>query len=333
MKQALGTVTNAFDRLGDQITTLESQSLDMKAAGQLRQLQSNLEKQIDKHKKEVESLRISLQSKIKESVEEKIRTELCDVIKSSVREQVEERVRQQLTLQIPDKLRKEVISHKRQILELKTSLHNSEARRYNALQTIPDPKARLRPLLRPLPTPEQSPVIIISHFDSVANSTMATPTSAYPNHFNYKVPAPTPIKRVTSSSLRSAFIPDTVPPTPSSLFPRDLAALFALSQEDTKKLLREYGLDSAVSSPVRPRPRGLSIVNEEDTVFSDSEKGGGEEEEDEGDPDAHAQDMNKFMAHIGVPFLMIPAPKEKLDPTAPMSAKSRRKMLTPLIIK
>jgi len=164
---------------------------------------------------------------------------------------------------------------------------------------VPGPNARLRPLLRPLPTPEQSPVILISHFDSVTNSTLATPTSAFPNNFNYKVPAPTPIKRVTSSSLRSALISDTVPPTPSSLFPRDLSALFALSQEDTRKLLREYGLDSAVSSPVRPRPRGLSIVNEEDTVSSE-EMGGGEEEEEEEDSDAHAQDMNKFMAHIGV---------------------------------
>jgi len=30
---------------------------------------------------------------------------------------------------------------------------------------------------------------------------------------------------------------------------------------------------------------------------------------------------------------MIPAPKEKVDETAPLSSKSRRKLLTPLIIK
>ncbi|KDR75746.1 hypothetical protein GALMADRAFT_226392 [Galerina marginata CBS 339.88] len=325
MKTALVSMTSAFDRLGTQTEKMMSLSLDIKAAEQLRQVQSTLEQQIIRHKAEIQTLRSSLQAKIKEAVEEKIRAQMYDIVKSSIQQEVEEKVREQLSVQIPEDLRQQVISHKRQILEVKTTLHNSEARRYNALQTIPGPNARLRPLLRPLPTPEQSPVILVSQSSSVGGSTLATPTSAFP-----RVPAPTPIKRIASNSLRSA-LPETVPPTPSHLFPRDLGALFALSQDDARRLLREYGLDSAAASPAteNAKPRGLASVDEEgDALDSDGEKAGEE------DPDAHAKYLNTFMAHIGVPFLMIPAPKEKVDESAPLSSRSRRRrLLTPLIIK
>jgi hypothetical protein len=69
--------------------------------------------------------------------------------------------------------------------------------------------------------------------------------------------------------------------------------LFALSQEDARRLLRDYGLSSVTASPINenPKPRGLPSVDEE--PLSDSEKG------NEG-TEAHAQDMNVFMKHIGV---------------------------------
>lgn len=167
-----------------------------------------------------------------------------------------------------------------------------EARHHNSLQTVLGPNARLRPLLRPLPTPEQSPIILISRSSSLGNSTLATPITALP-----QVPAPTPIKRVTSSSLRSALLPETVPPTPSVHFPRDLSALFALSQDETRRLLREYGLDSATSSPAKEtmRPRGLSIVTEESANAGHDDKFDPEE-----GSEAHAKDMNKLMSHFGV---------------------------------
>lgn len=153
---------------------------------------------------------------------------------------------------------------------------------YNALQTMPDLNAPLRPLLRPLPTPEQSPVVIsISRSSSLGYSTLPTPATVFPQG-----PAPTPIRRTASNPFR--LISDTVPPSPSPYFPRDMTTLFALNPEETKRLLREYGLTSATTSPTAEhptRPRGLSIVNEDAA---------------EEDPDIHARDLNKFMAHIGV---------------------------------
>jgi hypothetical protein len=120
----------------------------------------------------------------------------------------------------------------------------------------------------------------------MGNSTLATPATAFP--FG---PAPTPIRR-SRSGVAGLQVTETVPPTPSQFFPRDLSALFALSQEETRRLLKDYGLSSATASPIKEntKPR-LPIVDEE--ALSDSEKGNE-------DPEAHAQDMNAFMKHIGV---------------------------------
>jgi len=128
----------------------------------------------------------------------------------------------------------------------------------------------------------------------MGTSTLATPATAFPHG-----PAPTPIRR-SRSGVTGLQVAETVPPTPSRLFPRDLSSLFALSQGDARRLLRDYGLSSATASPINenPKPRGLPSVDEE--PLSDSEKGN----EDKGneDTEAHAQDMNVFMKHIGVRF-------------------------------
>jgi hypothetical protein len=89
-----------------------------------------------------------------------------------------------------------------------------------------------------------------------------------------------------------------VPPTPSPRFPRDLKSLFQLGFQDAKALLREYGLSSGVSSPTTPNPRGLPDVS-----TSGSSDANGNTNDDEG----HVKDMNKFMAHIGVCYVLLDA--------------------------
>lgn len=153
--------------------------------------------------------------------------------------------------------------------------------------------APLRPLLRPLPTPEQSPVVLapISRSTSIdKNSVLPTPTSAYPH-----VPAPTPIRRIASNPSRE-------PPTASALFPPDLRTLFAMDPEHTRQLLRDYGLVSESPTPVLetpPKDKALPVITEETTSTRDKAIPLGQNEE------AHVADMNKFMAHIGVRFIVI----------------------------
>lgn len=80
-------------------------------------------------------------------------------------------------------------------------------------------------------------------------------------------------------------LPDVEPPTPSPLFPRNLADLFSLNPDEARTLASEYGLvrptdDSPILSPHQTRtPNSAS-------------------------PDGDSQDreinLNRFMAHIGV---------------------------------
>lgn len=161
-----------------------------------------------------------------------------------------------------------------------------EARRYNAsLQS--SSTARLRPLLRPLPTPEQSPTIII-----IEHSTLNSPVSAMPS---ITAPAPTPIKRSISNPFRGAHRLEATTPTSSSLFPPDLKTLFKLGAEETRTLLRQYGLVSGAPSPITPKPRGLANVNENEGTSGSSDANA-----ETSDAACHVEDMNKFMAHIGV---------------------------------
>lgn len=71
-----------------------------------------------------------------------------------MQEKVKERVRVQLIAQIPNNLRQEINSNKRQILQVKTTIHNSEARRKNSRVETKTSES-LSPLLRPSLTTAQ----------------------------------------------------------------------------------------------------------------------------------------------------------------------------------
>ena len=57
-----------------------------------------LDDQIARQKVEVEDLGDKLRTKIKEAVQEKIRTQLYDIVKASVGEKVEEKVREEVKI-------------------------------------------------------------------------------------------------------------------------------------------------------------------------------------------------------------------------------------------
>lgn len=129
----------------------------------------------------------------------------------------------------------------------------------------------------------------MSRSTSVDNpSILPTPSSAYPH-----VPAPTPIRRIASNPTRE-------PPTVSALFPPDLRTLFALGPEQTRQLLRDYGLVSESPTPLietPPKDKGLPAIDEEVSSTRAKNEHLGENEE------THLADMNRFMAHIGVLLL------------------------------
>lgn len=84
------------------------------------------------------------------------------------------------------------------------------------------------------------------------------------------------------------------PPTPSPLFPRDLKSLFALGPDATRRLLRDYGIDSKdEQSPATDEPRPKAALR---SSIPESLTGSPLELDDE----HHEQDIHRFMFHIGV---------------------------------
>lgn len=167
----------------------------------------------------------------------------------------------------------------------------SEARRHNANIRPTQP---LRPLLRPLPTPQQSPTCIVKRMLPPTTPMDPSPLSAFPR---LKVPAPTPI----ATSSHCLMIPggsnqyiQVTPPTPSPLFPRDLKSLFALGPDAARRLLRDYGIDGKdEQSPATDEPCPKAAPR---SSIPESPIGSPLESDDE----HHEQRIHRFMFHIGV---------------------------------
>ena len=280
---------------------------------------------------ELESLKATMEARIKNAVAVQLKSEMTSMIREMVTEIVKEKVREevcasvfllmrrrltksfQLDARIPNDLRESSFDHQRQMLQVQTDLHNSEARRYNASLQSPSINVPLRPLLRPVPTPEQSPypILVTSATDSMPSSASALPIGSFPTP-----PAPSPIKRSKSlgipapgaiSRSQSLSMQQAIPQTPSvsELFPRDLKALFALSPDATRTLLRDYGLQSVGSSPVAEEAKHKAFSSAlSQMAFSplvgQMPPSPVQEESDDDDVRAHMEDMNTFMSHIGV---------------------------------
>ncbi|KAK7057515.1 hypothetical protein R3P38DRAFT_2841402 [Favolaschia claudopus] len=204
MKRVVGVLGTTFDSLGEQAERVAILAPTLKATEQIKKLRAEIAKVVSESESQALEVNNLLEEAVKQTLSDNLKAHIRDV----VAHEVKKRVTQQLQTQIPDDVRRHTLSHTRQIFEVQRSLHNSEARQHNSALG-PTPLTReLRPLLRPLPSAEQSP------------SAGSVP--------------PARISRTVSHNEE--------PPTPSPLFPRDLKALFALKPEEAQTLVDEYGL-------------------------------------------------------------------------------------------
>ncbi|TFK44856.1 hypothetical protein BDQ12DRAFT_717999 [Crucibulum laeve] len=311
MKHTLCQLHSSFDLLGEQAETMISLGLDIKATEELKLLRSELEDQIIRQQAELQDVRRLLESKVKEALAERLKAQAYEMVKDCVSKKIKEKVHLELAAQIPKGLHQDLQVNRREMLEIQSDLHNSEARQYNSSLQSASLTVPLRPLLRPLPTPEQSPAYVISRSFSSGVSTYSSPLTAYP-----RVPASTPITAPPPAFLappRGGSSLEAIPPTPSPLFPRDLKSLFSLGPDAARNLLRDYDLDggsnnediSPGSGIERPKPRAFARVSVNSTDSSPTSTEFGVK------VNSREDDLNKFMAHIGVPFVMIPAPVSK----------------------
>ncbi|KAJ7188612.1 hypothetical protein C8R46DRAFT_1023912 [Mycena filopes] len=208
MKRVLGTLGTTFDSLGEQTERVATLAPALKAADQIKKLRAEIAHVTQDQR--IQALEV--ENLLQEAVKQTLSVDL----KAHIQERVAREVKDRLNVQIPENLRQQIKFHKRQILEVQRSLHNSsfsEARQHNSTLGPAALTDELRPLLRPLPSAEQSP--------SVAS-----------------IP-PTP----DTTSGR-----DDTAPTASPLFPRDLKALFALKSEEAQTLVKEYRLGEQAMS-------------------------------------------------------------------------------------
>ncbi|KAF4567486.1 hypothetical protein EYR36_011108 [Pleurotus pulmonarius] len=179
MKRLSTTIYSTFETFEKQTARVAGLAPAVDAAGQLRSLRDIFEIKQQERTKRLAELRSRFEEAVPQLIEE-YRSKVDDLVKEVVAEEIKDRVQRELEKQLPEKLRKDVVQHERQLIEVQANLYNNEARRFNASLVSPQSlTVPLRPLLRPLPTPEQSPVYV--------RSPIFTPDTAVP-----AVPLPTP---------------------------------------------------------------------------------------------------------------------------------------------
>ncbi|KAG6866225.1 hypothetical protein C0991_007250 [Blastosporella zonata] len=277
LKRTVSALHSTFDKLGTQVEKMAYLAPATQTKRQIEGIRFKLEQQITRHEKAMNDVQRLLEQAISDNLVDRLKADIYDVIHERVAQEVESRVRQ-------------------------------EARRHNANLRSPSMDAeRLRPLLRPLPSALQSPAYVLKQPFTANNSNIASPVTAFP-----AAPMPTPmVARIPAIVFPpgSKQVFELVPPTPSPLFPRDMRSLFALGPDAAKQLLNDYGLQNTSAAPSPSKTDGHRIRVATQTGLNTPVTSPVIEPHT-----TREEDINKFMAHIGVPYLMVPAPKPKSGP-------------------
>ncbi|KAJ8076844.1 hypothetical protein PM082_001267 [Marasmius tenuissimus] len=238
MKSTVNALGKTFRLVGKQTEELAGLAPAIKASEDIKEIRERLEQQMKLYDAQIETLRRDLQERVKDDIRERLRDAAVSAMHDEIQRKVSERVGRLLLERLPGELRDQVKGHKRQILEIKTNIHNMEARRMNScLKSSAD-------TLYPLVPPVRGD---ISSTDSPDDSATAVES-------------------------------------PAQKFPDNLGKLWSLSPTDLEALLLEHGVDIMKASPqVPPTPGLVADVPREASI-------------------------NLFLAHIGVPFRLVPSP-------------------------
>lgn len=316
MRQMLGTLSATVDTLGEQTIKVATLPAAMAAVEQIAAAKHEL----DAHQRQQEQIMMEFKQHLLDEVRTRLYARLKDtasaIVKEIVQKEIADRVRKQLREQIPQSMRDEVLRYKHQIMEVQVSLHNSEARRHNALIRSNSLDEPLRPLLRPPPSlegmfPRHALPADERHTPSGIGDTddaSALPLSPSARRRKTSIPsASVPGRRVRLSVL------DLDTPTPSPLFPRDLTALARLDASDMKDLMRDYGLVKTrrITRQVLHKPK-KSL----DDPFLDYRPDGARHAAPETEHDIvelveedepREETLNRFLQFIGVTFRIVSA--------------------------
>ncbi|EKM53463.1 uncharacterized protein PHACADRAFT_259872 [Phanerochaete carnosa HHB-10118-sp] len=309
MRQMLGTLSSTVDTLGEQTIKVATLPAAMAAVHQI----ASAKDQLDAHQKQQEENMMAFKQLLLDEVRTRLYTRLKDtasaIVQEIIQKEIAERVRKQLRMQIPQSMRDEVLRYKHQIMEVQVSLRNSEARRHNALIRTNSPEEPLRPLLRPPPSLEElfarDTLQADGHRKSsgIGDSDKRSASAASPSTRRHKASSVSSTVQGRRARLSAL---DLDIPTPSPLFPRDLTALARLNTDETRELMRDYGLVKTRRVARRVlRKRKISLddpfLDKPETTFGDETETETSEvvelvEEDE----LRDETVNRFLQFIGV---------------------------------
>ncbi|GAB1526654.1 hypothetical protein RhiTH_009826 [Rhizoctonia solani] len=138
MKETLGTLGDPvfqinFDSLGEQTAKVATVPSGMETNQEILAVQRHMSRQRRKQDENIEEIKKLLREVAQEQIVEHLRNSVADQVIEIIDDFVEEEVRKQLDEIIPVELQNQVVEQKKQLEEVRRSLHNSEARRANAL--------------------------------------------------------------------------------------------------------------------------------------------------------------------------------------------------------
>lgn len=210
-KATLGTLGSTIDILGEQPERLSEVSQAIDAEHQIRVVREQVEQQHGAQEEEMQKVKKFVSDEVKAQVRDALRAQVNRIVSGIVQKEITKRIQAQLAVQIPSKLREDAREFKQKLLEAKINLHNSEARRMNALVPSTALDEPLGKLLRPS-----------------SASSRGMQGAAQGSDF---------VGAVGGSVIDL--------PTPSPLFPANASALINLKHDDLRRLLHEYQLTEA----------------------------------------------------------------------------------------
>ncbi|KAF9812300.1 hypothetical protein IEO21_06242 [Rhodonia placenta] len=148
-KATLGTLGSTIDILGEQPERLSEVSQAIDAEHQIRVVREQVEQQHGAQEEEMQKVKKFVSDEVKAQVRDALRAQVNRIVSGIVQKEITKRIQAQLAVQIPSKLREDAREFKQKLLEAKINLHNSEARRMNALVPSTALDEPLGKLLRP----------------------------------------------------------------------------------------------------------------------------------------------------------------------------------------
>lgn len=150
MRGTILSLSQTYDTLQKQRANVVSNAPTMDGAKQVLMIRKQLVAMDKRQEENVTALTQVIQETVIENIVDHLQQNLQAMVARQVRDRLVAAVAREFDTQFPSPLAQQVIEHKRKLNEVRLSLHNSEARRANAvLRPSPDHlEGPLAPLLR-----------------------------------------------------------------------------------------------------------------------------------------------------------------------------------------